>query len=86
MLILAWIKKSTALFPIKQHVVRFNPESIKLLTMKKDEKTFLASVISPIEAIFCPFLDGKECPENNNTGYRQLIINLLNITSDHLRK
>jgi len=53
--------------------------------MKKDEKTFMASVISSIEAIFFPFQAGIDCPENNNPGYRQLIINLLNIKSVHLK-
>jgi hypothetical protein len=44
--------------------------------LKKDGKTFQAQIISPKGAVFSTVPAGKEPPENPNTGYRQLVIDL----------
>ena len=44
--------------------------------LKKDGKTFRASIISPKGAVFASVSAEQLPPENNNTGYRQLIIDL----------
>jgi len=44
--------------------------------LKKDGKTLNARIISPAGAVFKTVSAEKEPPENNNTGYRQLVIDL----------
>jgi len=44
--------------------------------LKKDGKTFRASIISPEGAVFGSVSAEQAPPENNNTGFRQLIIDL----------
>lgn len=44
--------------------------------LKKDGKTFRAEIISPKGAVFSTVSAERDPPENNNMGYRQLIIDL----------